>query len=217
MICYLEFIKLGIKAGLNQKLKADIKLKKFDLLYKQIFKNCALKNNIIHTMQTEFVKENISLSLLSDMIKAFKQLSAKTDEKDWNNKTYCYQLFVSPLARMIIVLNDLSMSVYMPFTSLLMCAMLISDIINNKIKQRRFYVSKINGFLKDAKIMPLIIKNRTFRFKTWCFLTMLEQLAKKIIKKRKLSLSNFDFIKILFYASLKWLFVRVKTLDLKGI
>ena len=95
--------------------------------------------------------------------------------------------------------------------------MLISDIMNNKIKQRRFYVSKINGFLKDAKIMPLIIKNRTFRFKTWCFLTMLEQLAKKIIKKRKLSLSNFDFIKILFYASLKWLFVRVKTLDLKGI
>jgi hypothetical protein len=217
MICYLEFIKLGIKNALNQKIKTDVKLKKFDLLYRQIFKNCALKNNIMYNLQTEFVKENISLSLLSDIVKALKQLSVKTDENDWNNKIYCYQLFVSPLARMIIVLNDLNMSVYMPFTSLLMCAMLISDIMNNKIKQRRFYVSKINGFLKEAKIMPLVIKNKIFRFKAWYVLTMLEQLTKKIIKKRKLSLSNFDFIKILFYASLKWIFVRVKTLNLKGI
>ena len=47
MQCYLDFIILGIKAATNPKISTQTKLKKFDLLYRQIFKSCAIKNNLI--------------------------------------------------------------------------------------------------------------------------------------------------------------------------
>lgn len=217
MTCYADFVKLGIKAAYNKQIKTEIKLKKFDLLYKQIFKHCALKNTIISTLQNEFVKENISLSLLSDMVKAFKQLSKYNDRNNWDSKLYCYQLFCSPLARMIMVLNDLNVSVYIPLNSLIMCSVLVSDVINDSTKNRRMYLSKIAGLLKDAQILPLIIKNKYFRFKVWYFVILLNIFTNKFAKKQPLKLSRFDFGKILFYACIKWLFTRVRTLKFKGV
>ena len=43
MTCYADFVKLGIKAAYNKQIKTEIKLKKFDLLYKQIFKHRFIK------------------------------------------------------------------------------------------------------------------------------------------------------------------------------
>ena len=146
--CYLDFIKLGLKSALNEKLSFDIKQKKFDLLYKQIFKNCVLKNNIIAKLQSIFVSENISLSLLSDMIKAFKQISDCNHDLNWSTKLYSNQLLISPLVRMLIVLNELNYSVYMPFASLMMCVVLVSDVRSKKIKHRRFYLSKIKYMIE---------------------------------------------------------------------
>lgn len=215
--CYLDFIKLGLQSALNEKLSFDIKQKKFDLLYKQIFKNCVLKNNIIAKLQSIFVSENISLSLLSDMIKAFKQISDCNHDLNWSTKLYSNQLLISPLVRMLIVLNELNYSVYMPFASLMMCVVLVSDVRSKKIKHRRFYLSKIKGFLKDGKILPLVVKNKAFRFKVWCIVIALDIMVLKFERKEKVCLSKFDLIKILFYASVKWIFTKVRTLQIKGV
>ena len=60
---YVYFIELGVKGALNEKIKPEVRLKKFDLLYRQIFKKCKLKNGLLARLQQIFVKENISLSL----------------------------------------------------------------------------------------------------------------------------------------------------------
>ncbi len=217
MVCYLDFIKLGLKSVQNEKISQDIKIKKFDLLYRQIFKNCCLKNNLIAKLQSAFIAENISLSVMSDMIKAFKHMVLNQDNENWNAKVYLNQLFVSPLVRMIMVLNDLNYSVYMPFASLTMSAIFVSDMIEKKMKHRRFYLSKIKGFLKDGKVLPLVITDKVFRFKIWYFVIFLEKIINKIEEKKEVCLSKFDLITILFYASFKWLFTRVRRLKIKGV
>ena len=210
---YMHFIELGIEGALNENVKPEIRLKKFDLLYRQIFKKCKFKNGLLSRLQQTFVNENISLSLLSDMVNFFKCLSEQTPKDTWNKKIYCNQMFISPFSRMVMLLNNLNVSVYMPFASLLMCVMLISEVQSKNIKHRRFYLSKIKGFLKDAKVLPLIIENSAFRFKMWYLLKILEVLIKKYKNKKELKLSFVDLIKILFYAVFKWIFTKVKTLN----
>ena len=100
ILLYLYFAKLGIKSAQNEQIKPEIRLKKFALLYQQIFKPCALKNNLIAKLQQAFIKENISLSLLSDMVTSFKKLVLQKD-----NNLHFMQLFTSSIARMIMVLN----------------------------------------------------------------------------------------------------------------
>ena len=57
ILLYLRFAKLGIKSAQNEQISSDIRLKKFDLLYRQIFKPCALKNNLIAKLQQAFINE----------------------------------------------------------------------------------------------------------------------------------------------------------------
>ena len=216
MQCYLDFIILGIKAATNPKISTQTKLKKFDLLYRQIFKSCAIKNNLITKLQQNFIKENISLSLISDMINALKQLALQ-EQPDGKTQIYIMQLFINPLARMIMVLNNLNMSIYMPFISLLMGGGVISLFQTGKVSDRRFYTSKLNGFIKDGQILPMLIKNKCFKFKICFFVMMINSYAQKIKRKEQLKLTIIDSSKILMYACAKWLFTRVKTLNLKGI
>ena len=130
---YIYFVELGLKASENMNIKPEIKLKKFDLLYRQIFKNCALKNNLISKLQNKFIEENISLSLLSDMINIFKYKvtdSHFTNSASLNNYR---QNFASVYARLIMTLNDLSPSVYIPLVSAIMCTIIITQEKNSNI------------------------------------------------------------------------------------
>lgn len=209
---YIYFVELGLKASENMNIKPEIKLKKFDLLYRQIFKNCALKNNLISKLQNKFIEENISLSLLSDMINIFKYKvtdSHFTNSASLNNYR---QNFASVYARLIMTLNDLSPSVYIPLVSAIMCTIIITQEKNSNNN-----IERLDGLLRDAKILPLIIKNNSFRFKSWYFIETLEILTTKYKQGLSLKISNFNLIKIFVYASFKWLFVRVKTLKNRGI
>ena len=208
---YVCFVELCLKLANNQKITESVKLKKFDLLHRQIFKNCSLKNNLICRLQKAFIAENISLSLLSDMINIVKQ---KASQNLFENTTFYnnyQQNFASNLARFIMVLNDLTPSVYIPLVSVVLCSIILADTTKNVSSER------INGLLKDAKLLPLIVKNKGFRLKAWCFIEALEIFTYKHSKNLKLKISNFDLIKIFTCASFKWLFVRVKTLKSRGI
>lgn len=209
---YINFTELGFKAAKNKKIKAEIKLKKFDLLYRQIFKNCVLKNNVISKLQNQFVEENISLSLLSDMINIFKY---KVTESQFANSAILNkhrQNFASVYARLIMTLNDLSPSVYIPLVSNIMCAITITQEKNSKHN-----IEKITGLLKDAKILPTIVSNKVFRFKLLYFIEILEIFVSKYKKNLPLKISNFNLIKSFVYASFKWFFTKVRTLNNKGI
>ncbi|MBE6450892.1 MAG: hypothetical protein E7016_02880 [Alphaproteobacteria bacterium] len=205
ILLYLRFAKLGIKSAQNEQISSDIRLKKFDLLYRQIFKPCALKNNLIAKLQQAFINENISLSLLSDMVTSFKKLVLKKDDN-----LHFMQLFTSLTARMIMVLNNLNMSVYMPFASLTMCAGLISFNDKNQL-------SKLYGFLKDAQILPMLIKYAKLRFKVCYFVKLLNVYIDKIKRKEPLNLTKIDLSKILVYALFKYFFTKVRTLNVKGV
>lgn len=212
MADYVYFVELGLKLTNNQQITPAVKSKKFDLLYKQLFKNCTLKNNVISRLQTSFINENISLSLLSDMINIFK---LKATNNLLENKTLFnnyQQTFASNFSRFVMVLNDLSPSVYIPLTSAVMCCLIIST--NEDIKNN---VERLDGLLKDAKILPLIVQNKLFRFKAIYFIKTLEVLIAKYRQGLPLKISNFNLIKNFIYASFKWFFVRVKTLKNKGI
>ena len=223
--CYLNFVSLGFKVINNDNLKSEIKLKKFDLLYRQIFKNCSLKGNVIYKLQKYFIAENISLSLLSDIIKALKELSLKEQYQTWNKFIYCSQLFLSPIVRMIMVLNNLNASVYMPFMSVMMSWLMletgeykkIEEFQNySKLKYHLFYTDKIRGFLKEGKVSLQVVSNKVFRYKLCYLVSMLDVILEKFFKREKLKLSIVDLNKILFYSTLKWLFTRVKTLKIEG-
>lgn len=209
---YVCFVELCLKLANHKKISEPVKIKKFDLLYRQIFKNCALKNNLIYRLQNAFIAENISLSLLSDMINVIKP---KVSQNFFENITFYnnyQQNFASNLARFIMVLNDLTPSVYIPLVSAVLCSIILDEAATSNISSER-----IIGLLKDAKLLPLIVKNKVFRFKAWCFIEALEILTLKHSKKLKLKISKLDLIKIFTCASFKWLFVKVKTLKSRGI
>ena len=217
MQCYIDFILLAVKSAYNKQIKYQIKIKKFDLLYRQIFKNCIFKNNIIHKLQQQFVKENISLSLMTDIIKACKYSADDSYGQDNKHRIYCMEMFVGPLARFIMVLNNLNMSVYIPFVALMMGAALVSMYQHNNITDRKFYTNKLNGFLKDAKILPMLIQNRILRFKICYFLMLSDAYIGKIKRKEQLKITIIDLVKILLYALTIWLFTRVRTLNVRGV
>ena len=226
MTYYVSFINLGLKAVKSDKVTPEIKVKKFDLLYRQIFKRCAIKDNIISKLQESFITDNISLSLLSDMVKSFKDLVLGEQYKSWNRFVYSSQLFLSPLVRIIIVLNDLNMSVYIPFMSMMMCFLLVENYDVNKIeelqnlsgtKYSNLYAEKLSGFLREGQVLPQIVKNKIFRFKALCMLGILNVMFEKKSKKERMILSNIDLGKILLYDSVRWLFTRVKTIKIKGV
>ena len=154
-----------------------------------------------------------------------KDLSLKEQYKSCNRFVHTNQLFFSPFVRMIMVLNELDASVYMPFMSMMMCLSLLEDYNGKKIEELRdlsekeyygLYKDKIMGFFKEAKILSQVVANRSFRFKILYIEGLLNVMMEKFSRKEKLIFSNVDLSKILFYAVVKWLFTRVKTLKIKG-
>ena len=74
-----------------------------------------------------FLKENLSLSLASDLLKAFQQDAAGFEYQTWNQLTEYCRYSAAPVGRFLLALYDENPSTYLPAASL--CAAL--QIVNH--------------------------------------------------------------------------------------
>ena len=96
----------------------EVKLKNLELLEKALRKDFPLKNSLIANLQNSFIKENLSLYLLLDMLYAWRYLARGVCPKSEEQLSELVNLSISTFARLIMALYDENPSTYFPLTSL---------------------------------------------------------------------------------------------------
>lgn len=229
VINYMRFFEMGLKMAVNEKLLPDTRIKKIRLLQKSIYRPCPLKNNLLKYLQNSFVEQNLSLSLLSDLCQFFIIRASYDDFKTWKQMVDCFQSEVSPIVRLLMVLNNLSPSVYLPFTSMGVSTLLMCNYVNenhskpqdleylNLDDYKKFYMENIKGLFKSAQILPQVVYDPWVRLKICIVIAENKVLFKKINKNKKSFFSMIDYVKAMIYGTFKWVFIRTKSLNTKGI
>ena len=114
-LCYLKYIELLAKRALKLKKTSS---KNFIFLQKAVFRNWKT-NSLLGELQKEFIKENISLSLLSEPIEGFSWIYDNRYELDFNKATPMFLQIISPISRLITDLNNETPLLYHPLSNLI--------------------------------------------------------------------------------------------------
>ena len=227
---YLRFFELGINMAADKNLSTEIKLKKISLLQKGIYRPCPFQNNLLKYLQINFVKQNLSLSLLNDCFKVFSVRASYDGQfKTWAQMVDYFQSAVSPMVRLIMVLNNLSPSVYLPFASLGVASLLVYTYVSGNYKKpenlelltdeeyKNLYVEKVKGLFKSSRILPQIVYSHLFRLRVCIALAATKIFFKKINKNKRAELDVIDYVKAMIYGTFKWMFTKTKSLNTEGI
>lgn len=71
--------------------------------------------------------------------------------------------------------------------------------------------------IKSAQILPQVVYNPWIRLKICIVIAANKMLFKKINKNKKSFFSMIDYVKAMIYGTFKWVFIRTKSLNTKGI
>lgn len=217
---YFAYWQLGWQHFSKNNLSPTTKEKQIRLLEKAIRKDFPLKHNLLAKLQQAFVAENLSLYLLLDLLSAWKYLANEAEIKTEAQLSDIIGYAASPLARMIMALNNEVPSTYLPMQSLL-CAMMWYNLSKQKspllqkiklsAKQKN---SKLNGLLQNAAVLLAIISRKKLKFQMALLLNRLNIIMQN---NKQAKLCALDELKIFLYSVYQFMVVRKRTLTQKGI
>jgi hypothetical protein len=115
MKAYIKWLLLLSKRGLNLKPSSD---KIFNELYRAVHRNWSDKTTLGY-LQQEFIKENLSLSLLLEPLQGFEWLSKNRYPLTFTGSSPIMLQIISPVARLIAALNHQHPPFYQPFANLI--------------------------------------------------------------------------------------------------
>lgn len=217
---YFAYWQLGWQHFLKNNLSSTTKEEQIRLLEKAIRKDFPLKNNLLAKLQQAFVAENLSLYLLLDLLSAWKYLANEAEIKTEAQLSDIIGYAASPLARMIMALNNEVPSTYLPMQSLL-CAMMWYNLTEQKspllqkiklsAKQKN---SKLNGLLQNAAVLLAIVSRKRLKFQMALLLNRLNIILQN---NKQAQTSILDELKIFLYSIWQFIMVRKRTLTQKGI
>lgn len=126
---YYRFARAADDIADDDKLSAKAKLKQLDELEKVFFgtQKTSKKFAFAVKLREEFLKENLSPSLASDLLKAFRQDAEGLEYKTWAQLTDYCKYSAAPVGRFMLAIHDENPSTYLPANSL--CAAL--QIVNH--------------------------------------------------------------------------------------
>lgn len=220
---YIKYLESGYEHFNSAKVAAEIKAEKIRLLERAIRRDYPVKNNMISRLQQCFVTENLSLYLLIDPLLAWRYPAADKQPTSETQLSDIIGYETSPLARLLMVLNNENPSTYLPMQSLL-AVLIYSDMFQNKhpvlknIKlSKRQRLSKLRGLLKNAGILLSIVRSKRLKYRAAILLNTASILADKYEKNQQFRIDFLDVLRIYLYSIIQFLFVRKRTVTKKGI
>lgn len=216
-LLYLKWITLLAQRGVGLQKKSD---NFFSNMYKAVQRSWN-NTTLLGALQQEFIKRNISLSILLEPIDGFAWFSKNRYELEYTKSYPLLMPIISPISRLIAVLNNNSPIFYQPFSNLLF-AYFSLYLKENKELKKIFKNNKISLNIKELdKQLPTIFNdakytittsNRLiFKIKIGFYLGLLKILMQKKSKKIK----KLDYVNSILYGLYYILTIKMKKTKLK--
>jgi hypothetical protein len=217
---YMKYWQTGWQHFISDTRCTEIKQQQIILLEKAIRRDFQLSQNFLSCLQKAFVKEDLSLYLLLDMLTAWHYLAADKPPTSEEQLSKIIGATTSPLARMIMVLNDESPVTYLPMQELL-SALLWYDLWQKKsvlVKKVRLTQrqknNKLKGQMKSAMVLLAIVCHKRLK---WRLALFLNKTAVLMQNNKQENIRVLDEIKIILYSIYQFITVRHRTMIRKGI
>lgn len=220
---YLKFLDAEIKRFEFEKDKTAIKEEKIRLLEKVLRCNNLAKNNIIAELQKGFINENLSVSLLTDWLVVWRYSAITEPPLNEKRISDIIAAAASPLARMIMALNNENPSIYLPFSSLVSAVLFLYITHNDypilkgckwRLSQRR---SKLKGWLKNADVLLNVVSSKRLKFKIALLINRLKIYQYAFQNNKQCKIGVLDEIKIILYSVWQFMTVRHKSVIIRGL
>lgn len=219
-IAYIKWFYLLSKRGLK------IKNTNFKYLYKSISKEWS-KNRLLGYLQQEFIKRNMSLSLLLEPIEGFDWLSKNRYQLSFSTMGAMMLQVIAPFSRFIAVTNNQKPPFYQPFSNLLFIyvALYTANMPNISL------LFKNNSIDVDTKVLneqltrlhneAKQVLSVTYGLKSKIKIAYLLGLSLVLIKKhqqpQKNKIEKMDYVNSFLYGLWYMLKIRAKTKGLNQI
>ena len=256
---YYRFARYADDIADNPKLSMKDKLLQLgemeDILYERIdYKGRKLA--FIKTLRRDFIGENLSFSLLTDLLTAFRQDARNYKYETWGQLVEYCRWSAAPVGRFMLALHDENPSTYLPGTALCVALQIqnhlqdlkydakllkrvyipsdmlkeygikVRDLSNDRetpqlSQLKKAILQKVQGLIKEAEILPSIVKSRRLRMELGVILSLTVIMVKKLEKgdvlAKEIKFSKFDWIAAAVRGIAKGLFTKTKTLTTKGL
>lgn len=259
ILAYYRFARFGDDIADNPDLSAKDKLAELDKLEQGLYgkgEGESLEFQVAAPLRKIFLAENLSFSLASDLLTAFRQDATNFHYQTWGQlMEYCSHS-AAPVGRFILAIHNENPSTYLPANSLCAALQLVNhvqdlkydakilkrvyipeelfkqfkvkpeDLLKNKSSTEvrhlmREMISRVRGLLKDAEILPAIVKNRRLRLEICVIFSLTNIMVKKILTgdvlAREIKLSKWDWVKATVTGICTGLLIRHKTLTYEGL
>lgn len=220
---YILYLQTGWQHFSNQKISTSVRLEKLRLLEKALRRNSPFLQGIIFRLQQSFVKENISITLLLEPLSAWRFLAAGKLPTSGTQVSEILNRLLSPLARLLLVLDNENPSTYQPLTSLFVLLFLQeafnsnSDFVKKAKMSKRQKESRLNGLYKSAKVILSLLKTKRLKFRIAILLNTANLHTRLFKNNEQHNWSFLDYLSIFLYSLGQFLFIKRKSVNNKGI
>lgn len=149
---YYRFARYADDVADNPKLLMKEKIKQLDVLEDLLYERIDYKGKklaFVKKIRKQFVKENLSFSLLTDLLTAFRQDAKDYKYETWNQLVEYCKYSAAPVGRFMLAIHNESPSTYLPATSLCVALQVLNHLQDIKYDAKllkRVYIP--NEFLK---------------------------------------------------------------------
>lgn len=219
---YTALLDLAWKHYSNPEISPEIRIHKVYLLEKAIRCN-KLASNKLHTLCQNFITENLSISLLLDLLPLWHCLATNKLPQTETQFSKIISMQASPLARFILALHNESPSAYLPMTTLISALFILQMLYTHspflqKVKwSRKQKISKIRGLLINSAVILTIIHSKYLRLKLAILLNIVSHKTEKYAKNQQPNLTLLDEYRIFLYSLYQFATTKHRSVDKRGI
>lgn len=128
---YYDFARYADDIADDYKLKPESKLKELDNLENILIgakKSKSAKMQFVLKLKKDFVEHNLSNSLATDLLVAFRKDAENIEYKTWNQLIDYCRYSAAPVGRFMLALHDESPSTFLPATSLCVALQVLNHL-----------------------------------------------------------------------------------------
>ncbi len=205
MELYVRWLKLLALRGLRLKHLHD---KTFNLLYRAVSRPWSEKR-LLGKLQQEFIRRNLSLSLLLEPLDGFDWLSKNRYDLELVKASPILLQIIAPLSRFVAILNNQRPPFYQPFSNLILAYFILYVMRMPKIRQilqssrlaadNKALEKQLRPLIDEAKEIIPVTNGLAFKFKVSFFLALCRRLVQKAEQNNDNKMNFFDNVNAFLY------------------
>lgn len=218
---YVGYILLLSRRGLRRHF---VHPKTFNLLYRAVSHSWP-EQTLLGRLQREFIKRNISLSLLIEPVDGFEWLYKNHHVVTLDKLSAPLMQIIAPFSRLIALLNNQTPPFYQPFSVLVFAYLLFYASSNQDrlglktiaaVKPKELLAKAVLSSA-EAKEVLAVTKFSVFKLKLAFFVGLCRVTGRKNTKKSTGKINFFDYVNAFLYGLWYIITIRNKTRGLSQI